>query len=214
MIFGKLFGGGESAGPTRQELPVVRNVTIGRQVRLDTLAWRRLDNPAFALDTDTLEITAQGMIRLDDGSHVHRFYTDDELMLQAVSGSADGHDADDFTVFKPWSSIYPATRADTDAFVARMHRTQWHEAGLPGFERYWYEGDSNDQPPVSLWEAVYHERGGEPVSRIEQTCMLYARPAAPDGLELLLALAMKPEGGDRTHEIMIGLPLAPAEFSA
>ena len=33
-------------------------------------------------------------------------------------------------------------------------------------------------------------------------------------LFLLLALAMQPEGGDLTHEIMVGLPLLPAEFNA
>lgn len=213
MIFGKFFGGGEPVR-AKAELPVVRNITIGRQVRLDTLAWRRLDAPAFTLDADTLEITAQGLIKLDDGSFVHRFYTDDELMLQAVSQAADGSDADDFTLFKPWTSTYPTSRADSDVFVGRMRRHAWSEPGLSGFTRYWYEGDDSDQPPVSLWEAVYHERSGEPVSHIEQTCMLYARPVEPDGVELLLALVMKPEGGDRTHEIMIGLPLAPGEFSA
>ena len=98
MIFGSLFG-----GAPKDETPavaVVRNITIGRQVRLDVLAWRRLTGAAFTLERDTLEITAQGLIRLDDGSHVHRFYTDDELMLQAVSQRADGSDADDFTLFK------------------------------------------------------------------------------------------------------------------
>jgi hypothetical protein len=30
----------------------------------------------------------------------------------------------------------------------------------------------------------------------------------------MLAIAMKPEGGDLTHEIMIGIPLLPAEFNA
>lgn len=213
MIFGNLFGGGERERET-SALPVVRNITIGRQVRLDTLAWRRLDAPAFTLDTDTLEITAQGRIKLDDGSFVHRFYTDDDLMLQAVSQAADGHDADDFTLFKPWTSTYPTSRADTEQFTARMRSAEWREPGLTGFTRYWYEGDDGDQPPVSLWEAVYYERGGEPVSHIEQTCMLYARAAEPDGTELLLVLAMKPEGGDRTHEVMIGLPLSPTEFAA
>lgn len=44
--------------------------------------------------------------------------------------------------------------------------------------------------------------------------MLYAREVPPEGQELLLALAMQPEGGDLTHEIMVGLPLLPAEFNA
>jgi hypothetical protein len=212
MIFGSLFG-----GAPRDELPtvaVVRDITIGRQVRLDGLAWRRLTGCAFTLDRDTLEITAQGLIRLDDGSHVHRFYTDDDLMLQAVSQAADGSDADDFTLFRPWSSTYPVDWADTGRFRNRLSQPVWDEPGLPQFQRFWYPDDDRVQPPVELWEAVYYERTGAPVRQIKQACMLYARDLAPDGQELLLALAMQPEGGDLTHEIMVGLPLLPAEFSA
>jgi len=212
MIFGSLFG-----GAPREETPavaVVRNITIGRQVRLDALAWRRLTGAAFTLDRDTLEITAQGLIRLDDGSHVHRFYTDDELMLQAVSQRADGSDADDFTLFRPWSSTYPTDWADTGAFRNRLSQPLWDEPGLARFDRFWYPDDDRVQPPVELWEAVYEERTGAPVRHIKQACMLYAREVPPEGQELLLALAMQPEGGDLTHEIMVGLPLLPAEFNA
>ena len=212
MIWKALFGG-QDAAPARQ-VAVVRNITIGRQVRVDPLVWRMLENTGFQLDRDTLEITAQGVIRLDDGSHVHRFYTDDEMMLQALSQSADGSDADDFTIFRPWNSSYPKDRADREAFLQRLSRPSWDEPGLPPFRRYWYEGDEGVQPPVQLWEAVYYERDAAPVRHIRQSCMLYARELRPEGTELLLALAMEPEGGDYTHEIMVGLPLAPAEFNA
>jgi hypothetical protein len=213
MIFRSLFGsgGGEAAAA---ELPVVRNVTIGRTVRLDTLAWRRLEGLSFDLGRDTLDITAQGKITLDDGSYVHRFYTNDDVLLQAVSELADGSDADDFTLFHPWSSSYPADELDKGAFIRRLFKAHWTEEGMPPFERFWYPGDPSDQEPVGLWEEIYEERTGPPLRRIHQRCMLYSRAVPPDGTELLLALAMKPEGGDLTHEIMIGLPLLPAEFTA
>lgn len=213
MIFRKLFGAAPD-DPPAPELPVVRNVTVGRSVRLDPLAWRRLNESAFDLGRDTLDITAQGRIRLDDGSHVHRFYTDDDVMLQAVSERADGSDADDFTIFHPHSSRYPANPREHAAFLARLRRAEWNEEGLPPFDRFWYPGDLSDQEPVSLWEDLFHDRAGEPVAHIRQTCMLYSRVVEPDGSELLLALAMQPEGGDLTHEIMIGLPLLPTEFTA
>lgn len=212
MILERLFGGG---GERRDAATVasVRNVTIGRQVRVDALAWKTLPDTRFALDRDTLEITAQGLIRLDDGSHVHRFYTDDELMLQAVSQREDGADADDFTLFQPWGSTWPTGAADRRDFVERLSQPVWDEGGVGRFDRFWYEGDPRPQPPVQLWESVWHERSGAPVRHIRQVCMLYARPLG-EGQELLLALAMEPEGGDYTHEVMLGVPLAPGEFSA
>ncbi|MEH3122402.1 MAG: DUF2491 family protein [Sphingomonas phyllosphaerae] len=213
MIFGSLFGGGRDEA--RSAVAVVRDVTIGRMVRLDALAWRRLAGGTFTLDRDTLEITAQGIIKLDDGGgYVHRFYTDDELMLQAVSQQPDGSDADDFTLFRPWSSTYATGGWDDAAFRDRLSQPVWNEAGLPPFRRFWYDGDERVQPPVQLWEALYYERDGDPVKHIRQQCMLYVRDLAPEGQELLLALSARPEGGDTTHDIMIGLPLSPAEFSA
>lgn len=210
MILRRLFGGGDRPVPT---LPVVRDITIGRGVRLDTLAWRRLQGAAFTLDRDTLEIMAQGLITLDDGGgYVHRFYTQDDIMLQAVSASADGHDADDFTLFIPWSSAYPRA-AENAAFKSRLEQARWDEPEVGSFERFWYPGDDGLQPPVRLWEAIHEARDGPPVRHIEQYCMLYSRALGEDS-ELLLALAMKPERGELTHEIMIGVPLAPGEISA
>lgn len=212
MIFGRLFGtGGEGA---QNALPVVREVTIGRQVRLDPLAWRALEGARFTLDRDTLEITAQGLIKLDEGGWVHRFYTDDELMLQAVSQAADGSDADDFTLFRSWSSEYPAGAADRARFLERLSQPRWEEPGLPPFDRYWYPGDDRPQPPVQLWEALHYERSGPPVRHIRQRCMLYSRALGGEGEELLLALAVEPEGGDYVHDVMIGLAVSPGEFTA
>ena len=212
MIWKALFGSNDRAPVSR--LAEVRNITIGRTVTVDRLAWRMLENTGFRLERDTLEITAQGIIKLDDGGYVHRFYTDDELMLQAVSQQPDGSDADDFTLFRPWSSTYATGGWDDAAFRDRLSQPVWNEAGLPPFRRFWYDGDERVQPPVQLWEALYYERDGDPVKHIRQQCMLYVRDLAPEGQELLLALSARPEGGDTTHDIMIGLPLSPAEFSA
>ena len=80
-MFRKLFGRNERAAPEAR-LATVRNITVGRTVALDPLAWRRLgDETRFALDRDVLDITAQGLVSLDGGQYVHRFYTDDHVML-------------------------------------------------------------------------------------------------------------------------------------
>lgn len=214
MIFRGLFGGGRNEREG-SEIPVVRNVTIGRSVRLDPLAWRRLGADAkFRLDTDTLGIVAQGLIDLGADGYVHRFYTEDDLMLQMVSPDPYGRQANDFTVFAPWSSAYPPDAAATRRWGDRLRARTFSGDGLPEYRRFWFGDADERQDPVSFWENVYDDRSGVEARRIYQTCMLFARDLPGEGRELLLAIEMEPEGGDLTHEIMIGIPLNVGEFEA
>ncbi|MFN4040309.1 MAG: DUF2491 family protein [Brevundimonas sp.] len=214
-MFRRLFGQRDAEPASR--LAQVRNITVGRTVALDPLAWRRLGaETCFTLDRDALEITAQGLIQLDDGPFVHRFYTDDHVMLQAMSDDAAGAAAYDFTLFTPWSSAYPPDGAARRAWADRLSEPVFNgqAEGLPSYPRFWFSESEARQPPVRLWESVYDDRTAlEPYSRIFQTCMLYARDLA-GGRELMIALEQEPQGGEPTHEIMIGIPLDMAEFSA
>lgn len=214
-MFKRLFGKSESA-PTRS-LAVVRNITVGRTVALDPLAWRRLgDETHFSLDRDALEITAQGVVRLDDGPFVHRFYTDDHVMLQAMSDDEAGTVAYDFTLFTPWSSAYPPNERARGEWRDRLSEPVFKGApeGLPEYPRFWFSETSARQPPVTLWETIYDDRTAtQPYAKIFQTCMLYARDLS-GGRELMMALEQEPDGGEATHEIMIGIPLDMAEFRA
>jgi len=214
VIFRGLFGGrkDEAAEPA---IPVIRNVTIGRTVRLDPLAWRRLGDAAkFRLDTDTLEIVAQGSIDLGADGWVHRFYTEDDLMLQMVSPDAEGQQAEDFTVFRPWSSAYPPDARAKREWADRLRARAFSDDDLPEYRRFWFGDADERQDPVSFWERVYDDRSGRDPRRIYQTCMLFARDLPGEGRELLLAIEMEPEGGDLTHEIMVGIPLDIGEFEA
>jgi hypothetical protein len=214
VIFRGLFGGRRGEGEATA-IPVVRNVTIGRSVRLDPLAWRRLGADAkFHLDRDTLEIVAQGRIDLGADGYVHRFYTDDDLMLQMVSPDAEGRGADDFTLFGPWSSAYPPDAAARRRWADRLRARTFTDDGLSEYRRFWFGEADERQDPVSFWESVYDDRSGAAPRRIYQTCMLFARDLPGEGRELLLAIEMEPQGGDLTHEIMVGIPLNVGEFEA
>jgi hypothetical protein len=91
-------------------LPAVEGVTLGRTVSLDPRAWRRHEGDTFfGLDQAELRITGQGYILLDAHNHVHRFYTDEEIMFQAVSRYADGSGAEDITIFHGLWSHRPST---------------------------------------------------------------------------------------------------------
>jgi hypothetical protein len=212
LMFGKLFGrrGGQEADP----LPVVRNVTIGRSVRLDPLAWKRLGADArFSLDSDVLPIVAQGLIETADG-YVHRFYTEDDVMLQMVSPDRDGRQAEDHTLFVPWSSAWPPDAAARRRWADRLRARTFTDEGLPDYRRFWFGDADARQDPVSFWESVYDDRQMSAARRIYQTCMLFARDLPGEGRELVLAVEMEPEGGDLTHEVMVGIPLDIGEFEA
>jgi hypothetical protein len=215
-MFRRLFGSGDKPPPA-PGLAEVRNITVGRTVSLDPLAWRRLgDETRFTLDRDALEITAQGVITLDGGQYVHRFYTDDHVMLQAMSDDAEGDAAYDFTLFTPWSSAYPPGERERRLWSDRLSAPVFDGAAedLPAYPRLWFAESDAPQAPVTLWETIYDDRAATtPYARIFQTCMLYGRELA-GGRELMLALEMQPDGGETTHEIMIGIPLEMAEFRA
>ena len=213
-MFGKLFKGKDQA-PASQ-LPVVRNITIGRTVVLDPLAWRRFgDATRVQPGRDTLAITAQGVIQLDDGAFVHRFYTDDHIMLQAVSDDREGQQANDFTLFIPWSSTYPGSASERALWADGLRAQRFQSADLPPYRRFWFGDEAVDQAPVGFWETVYDDRAATtPYARVYQTCMLFHRDLPDDGRELLLAITVEPEKGDPTQDVMVGLPLSVGEFRA
>lgn len=214
MIFRGLFGGKKDDAHD-QVIPVVRNVTIGRTVRLDPLAWRRYGSDTkFALNVDVLEIVAQGRINLGADGFVHRFYTQDDMMLQMVSPDAMGQQSEDFTLFGPWSSEYPPDSYAKRAWSDRLRARTFGGADLPEYRRFWFGDADERQDPVSFWETVYDDRSGYNFRKIYQTCMLFSRDLPGDGRELLLAIELEPEGGDLTHEVMVGIPLNIGEFEA
>jgi hypothetical protein len=214
VIFRGLFGGKKDEARA-SAIPVVRNVTVGRSVRLDPLAWRRYGGDTHVkLRVDVLNIVAQGLIDLGADGFVHRFYTEDDLMLQMVSPDAAGQEADDFTLFVPWASAYPPDARARREWADRLRARTFTADDLPEYRRFWFGETDERQDPVSFWEEVYDDRSGRDPRRIYQTSMLFARDLPGEGRELLLAIEMEPEGGDLTHEIMVGIPLNIGEFEA
>lgn len=212
-MFRGLFGRKEKA-PVNA-LPAIRNVTLGRTLWVDPLAWRRLgDDRKFPLDRDTLEITAQGFIDLKDGGFVHRFYTDDDAMFQVVTDDKEGQRVNDITLFVPWTSAYPGSAADREMFLRKLRTRTFTAKGLPEYTRLWFGDEAELQDPVKFWEDVHDDRDGVPDRRIFQTCMLFFRELPGEGRELLLAIEMETEDGEISFEIMLGVPIEFGEFRA
>jgi hypothetical protein len=206
---------GETMKRRLDQLPVVRNVTIGRGVRLDPLAWRKLGSEAkFRLDTDTLEIVAQGHIdlgrRRPRPSVLHRG------RRHAADGEP-GRGGPDGRGLHRVHSLVQRLAADDAAkrrWADRLRARTFTSDDLPEYRRFWFGDTDERQDPVTFWENVYDDRAKSSARRIYQTSMLFARDLPGEGRELLLAIEMEPQGGDLTHEIMVGIPLEVGEFEA
>jgi len=210
-MFDRLFGRKPTLADTG--LPVIRNVTIGRTIILDPLAWRRFGGElSFPFDSDTLQIVAQGLVALDGGGFIHRFYTDDDILFQAVSNDRAGQEVTDVTLFAPWRSSYPSTSGERPAWRARLGARTFSDTDLPEYGRFWFGDEAERQDPVTFWEDLHDDRDGVVDRRIFQTCMLFARDIAGDGRELLLAIDQESESGEVSFEIMLGVALEFGEF--
>lgn len=212
-MFERLFG--HQSSLVANALPSVRNITLGRTVMVDPLAWRRFgDDLKFPFTGDTLQIVAQGMVELNEGGFIHRFYTDDDIMFQALTSDRGGQNISDVTLFAPWDSLYPGVAADRDVWRRRLSAPSFTAPGLPDYSRLWFGDDSPVQEPVSFWEDLHDDRDGIVDRRIFQVCMLFARPLGDGGKELLLAIDQETEAGDVSFEIMLGVALEAGEFRA
>ena len=212
-MFDRLFG--RKPVSTEPALSAIRNVTIGRTVVLDPLAWRRFGGALlFPFDSDTLQIVAQGVVDLDDGGFIHRFYTDDDVMFQAVTNDRAGQDVTDVTIFAPWQSRYPSSATERPQWRERLMARSFTDEGLPEYRRAWFGDEAERQEPVTFWEDLHDDRDGIVDRRIFQTCMLYARGIEGNGRELLLAIDQENEAGEVSFEIMLGMALELGEFRA
>lgn len=212
-MFNRLFGRKQPLADT--QLPIIRNVTLGRSMMVDPLAWRRFgDALRFPFDGDTLQIVAQGLVELGEGGFVHRFYTDEDMMFQAVTNDREGQDVTDVTLFAPWDSTYPGSSAERPAWRARLSAPSFTADGLPEYRRFWFGDSAPVQEPVSFWEELHDDRDGIVDRRIFQSCMLFARDLPGEGRELLLAIDQENDAGEVSFEIMIGVALELGEFKA
>ncbi len=212
-MFDRLFGRKQALADSA--IPTIRNVTIGRTVMLDPLAWRRFGSElSFPFDGDTLQIVAQGLVKLDDGGFVHRFYTDDDVMFQAVSSDRAGQEVTDVTLFVPWQSYYPGSAAERAAWRERLTARTFTDKGLPDYRRFWFGEVAPRQEPVRFWGELHDDRDGIVDRRIFQTSMLFARELTGEGIELLLAIDQENQNGDVSFEIMLGVVLELGEFRA
>lgn len=208
-----LFGGKKGA-PEGPALPVIGEAGLGRAVRIDPSMLAAIEATLGEPVSPDLVVTGQGMAELPGeggtaSSWLHRFYDDEHRMLQALTGSADGGEAEEWSFYVPAGTDYPGVGQAGGALRERLTKAEFAHDGQP-FARLWYEGDPSDQPPVEFTEVVYETADMTDPSPLPQACMVYGRDA-PEG-ELLLLAILTGEGPEASLERMLGTGLRPHQI--
>jgi len=218
----RLFGR-RGRGEEKKHLPEERGplqVGIRGALSVDTLSLQASlagQEPSMQLpDVSTFVIAGIGQSMLDADMQLTRYYDDEDRMIQVMGAPACGpEDIVDTTLFLPWDSVVPASRADW---------TRWTGPegclGLPTydaegtlFQRFWGDGDGRTEL-VEFIEEVEAAEG--PRREIHQKCMLYARPLGPVAREMLLILTQRDLSGKGSEsgasiEFMLGYGLSVAD---
>lgn len=198
-------------------LPEIAGLRIGGTVDLDLLAARmHADEMNFEAAEDTRIIVAQGLLDLEDGAHVARYYFRDDTMLQLLlQDGLTEHHLQEITYFQPWDSRYPANRADWQRWFAANGPIGHPEYVIDGvhYERLWFQDDGWSEP-VSFHERVYSDRTGLNYDDIQQHAMLYGRNVGTGDMgEYLLVAAEDADDGEPTIELMVGIDIAPGQMN-
>lgn len=197
-------------------VPEILRLTIGRVAEIDPLLVRLLGTDAkFTMPANTLEIAAQGLIKLEDGSYVHRFYTEQHVMIQVVSTARDGDEnINDVTLYAPLESFYPSSEAEFKVWLEKIRQTRFRLEDGTSYDRFWFDNSDLPQDPVQMIETVYDDRYGQETREIHQTSMLYCRTLASGTSEMLMASIERQGRSERTVELMAGVPLSPEQITA
>lgn len=166
-------------------------------------------------DLSTFVVAGIGQTMLDADMQLTRYYDDEDRMVQVMGAPDCGpEDIVDATLFVPWDSVVPASRADWVEWTGPgglLGATSYDADGIL-FQRFWGDGDGH----MDLVEFTEEVDADGMKRQIHQRCMLYARPLGSNTREMLLILTQRDlsgkaaEGGE-SIEFMLGYGLNAAD---
>ncbi len=185
---------------------------MGAAVDIDTLPLRmHADDLHMPLPDETIVIVAQGYVELGDGAYVHRYYAEDDAMIQVltVNGMEDQH-VEEITLFVPYKSHYPSSEGEWAQWTAKGGRigqpTYAFDDGTE-YERIWFDETDGYAEPAAFWESVYEDPESDEHSEIFHRAMLYGRNLEAGKKNEYLLISAESYDGEETVELMIGVDL-------
>jgi hypothetical protein len=213
----KLFGGAkEPAGPTpRRTKEGPFGLSLGRAVTFDLIRLKIAgDALAMGVPPERMVISGHGSVDLGGGSLLHRFYDDNDRMLQVVcNGSVD--EVQEVMLLQPWDNVVPATQGEWLAWLGpngKMGQAKYNADGII-FDRVWGDPNTPWIPAVEFVEDIVVDEGAD--KSIHQSSMAYKRILPGDVTENLIIIAERnlalSDPGDIAF--MVGYSLSPADVT-
>lgn len=200
-----------------EELDTPLNLRIGAAVDIDTLPLRM---HAAILHTElpeeTLLIAAQGFIDLGDGSYVHRYYAENDTMIQVmtVNGTEDQH-VEEITLYVPFESYYPSSPGEWAQWTERggkLGATHYRLDDGTEFGRIWFDTTAGHADPVEFTEYIYEDPDSDDHRENLQKTMLFGRNLEADKKNEYLLLTVDSYDREETVELMTGVDIELAQL--
>lgn len=193
------------------------NLSVGRAVEIDFTSLLVAQDKAVELPRDgTFLISGYGIADLGGGSFVHRYYDDDNSMLQFLcEHGTDERSVREVTFFLPWDSHVPSDEVEWEEWVGPNSTigAPVFEADNYVFDRLWDSHREGHVSPVAFSEKIVTN---EEELEIYQKIMLYTRDLGDIGEYLIIAAEQLKTDSmvDGTIEFMIGYDLHVADVVA
>ncbi len=201
--------------PVEQEKPYpsLLGLRLGGVFELNAIKFKLIESDLIIERPATRQfIQAVGVVNLDSGHQLIRYYTDDEGYLQIVLSG--GKTDNDIIDVKLWY-FYDTQGISSDRVwdQALENEISMPHAELEGqqFQRYWDEGPNT--PPVAMTETTYTEQGDE--SETDQFMMLYQRAIKNEQCEFLLICGEEKQIDMQFERCLVrstGINLSSADF--
>ncbi len=193
-------------------LPTPLGLRIGAAVDIDTLPLRmHADELHVELPEETILIVAQGFVELGDDAYVHRYYAEDDTMIQVltVNGVEDSH-VEEITLFLPHESIYPGSVGEWAQWTEKGGKigapTYRFDDGTE-YERIWFDTTPGHADPVVFTEEVYEGGDTAEANDVVQRVMLFGRNLEEGKKNEYLLVTVEDYEGEKTVELMVGVDL-------
>jgi hypothetical protein len=189
---------------------------VGRAVALDTLRFRLEEGRlARGQPPETIVIAAHGVATLDASGLLHRFYGDDNAMLQVLCSGGTGDDCiQEITLYHPWDEVVPTTAAEWAAWdgpTGKIGAAVFEADGFR-FERVWGEPNTPWVPPAEFTEEIMVENG--PARHLHHKIMPYRREVGSLIETLIIAVERDLASSDRgSVTFMIGYGMAMSDVN-